>query len=56
MPNDIAPMVAFLAHEACPVTGELYVAGAGRFSRLFLASTEGYLHPDGVPTVEDERP
>jgi hypothetical protein len=39
-------MVAFLAHESCPVSAETYVAGAGRFGRLFLAATEGYLHPD----------
>lgn len=43
MPSDeVAPMVAFLAHENCPVTGEIYTAGAGRFARLFIASTEGY--------------
>ncbi len=46
-------MVAFLAHEDCPVSGEIYTAGAGRFARLFIASTEGYVHADGAPTVED---
>ena len=40
-PELVAPMVAFLAHEDCPVTGEIYVAGAGRFARLFLATTAG---------------
>ncbi|MET7335383.1 SDR family NAD(P)-dependent oxidoreductase [Nonomuraea sp. NPDC005650] len=49
----VAPMVAFLAHESCPVNGEIYTAGAGRFARLFIASTEGYLHHDGMPTIED---
>lgn len=49
----VAPMVAFLAHESCPVNGEIYTAGAGRFARLFIASTEGYLHPEGIATVED---
>jgi NAD(P)-dependent dehydrogenase (short-subunit alcohol dehydrogenase family) len=52
-PDHVAPMAAFLAHENCPVGGEIYVAGAGRFTRLFLASTEGYLHPDGAPSLED---
>ncbi len=52
-PELVAPMAAFLAHEDCPVSGEIYVAGAGRFSRLFLASTEGYLHDGSPPTVED---
>jgi hypothetical protein len=46
-------MVAFLAHESCPVSGEIYTAGAGRFARLFIASTEGYVHADGPATVED---
>ncbi len=38
-------MAAYLAHEHCPVTGEIYAAGAGRFARIFVASTPGYVHP-----------
>jgi NAD(P)-dependent dehydrogenase (short-subunit alcohol dehydrogenase family) len=54
MPSDaVAPMVAFLAHESCPVSGEIYTAGAGRFARLFIASTEGYVSAQDTPTVED---
>jgi NAD(P)-dependent dehydrogenase (short-subunit alcohol dehydrogenase family) len=52
-PELVAPMAAFLAHEACPVSGEVYAAGAGRFARMFIASTEGYLHPGPEPTMED---
>ena len=52
-PDLVAPMVAYLAHEDCPVSGEVYAAGAGRFSRLFIASTVGYVHPEGAPTVDD---
>ena len=52
-PDLVAPMVAFLAHEDCPVSGEIYAAGAGRFARIFIASTEGYVHPTPEPTVED---
>jgi NAD(P)-dependent dehydrogenase (short-subunit alcohol dehydrogenase family) len=51
-PALVAPMVAYLAHESCPVTGEIYAAGAGRFARILLAQTPGYVHP-GTPTVED---
>ena len=58
-------MAAFLAHEACPVSGEIYAAGAGRFARMFIASTRGIrpLRPgaDGGrrrrgtgPTINDE--
>ena len=36
-PELVAPMAAFLAHEDCPVTGEIYTAGAGRFARIFIA-------------------
>jgi NAD(P)-dependent dehydrogenase (short-subunit alcohol dehydrogenase family) len=52
-PELVAPMVAYLAHEDCPVSGEIYAAGAGRFARVFIASTEGYVHRTGIPTVED---
>ena len=52
-PDLVAPMAAFLADESCPVNGEIYAAGAGRFARLFIASTEGYVHPGTEPTIED---
>ena len=52
-PDLVAPMAAFLAHEACPVSGEMYAAGAGRFARIFIASTEGYVHDGSEPTIED---
>ncbi len=52
-PGLVAPMAAFLAHESCPVTGELYTAGFGRFARLFIGSTPGYVATDGEPTIED---
>jgi NAD(P)-dependent dehydrogenase (short-subunit alcohol dehydrogenase family) len=51
-PDQVAPMVAFLAHESCPVNGEMYAAGAGRFARMYLASTPGYVHP-GEASIED---
>jgi len=47
-PELVAPMAAFLAHESCPVSGEIYAAGAGRFARIFIASTPGYIHPAGT--------
>ena len=53
LPQQVAPIFASLAHDDCPVTGEIYAAGAGRFARIFIASTEGYLHADGDPTIED---
>jgi NAD(P)-dependent dehydrogenase (short-subunit alcohol dehydrogenase family) len=50
-PELVAPMAAYLAHEDCPVNGEILLAGGGRFARIFIATTEGYVH-DGA-TIED---
>jgi NAD(P)-dependent dehydrogenase (short-subunit alcohol dehydrogenase family) len=53
-PELVAPMVAFLAHESCPVSAGIYLAGAGRFARIFVAANDGYLYPgDGTPSLED---
>ena len=52
-PSLVSPIVAYLAHEDCPVSGEIYAAGAGRFARIFIASTVGYVHPEREPTIED---
>jgi len=52
-PELVAPMVAFLAHEDCPVSGEIYAAGAGRFARIVLAQAEGWVDPSSSPSVED---
>jgi NAD(P)-dependent dehydrogenase (short-subunit alcohol dehydrogenase family) len=52
-PDLVAPIVAFLAHEDCPATGEIYAAGAGRFARIFIAQAPGYVHPGPTVTIED---
>jgi NAD(P)-dependent dehydrogenase (short-subunit alcohol dehydrogenase family) len=52
-PELVAPLVAYLCHEDCPVSGEVYAAGGGRFSRIFIAATEGYVQTDGELTPED---
>jgi NAD(P)-dependent dehydrogenase (short-subunit alcohol dehydrogenase family) len=52
-PELVAPMAAFLAHEDCPVNGELYTAGFGRFARIFIASTQGHVDAKSAPTLED---
>lgn len=52
-PELVAPMVALLAHEDCPVSGEIYAAGFGRFARIFIAMTPGYVHTGSAPTIED---
>ena len=52
-PDLVAPLVAFLAHEDCPVSGEIYAAGGGRFARIFIAQAPGFVPASPVPTIED---
>jgi hypothetical protein len=40
-PEQVTPTVTFLAHEDCPVTGEVYSVGGGRVARVFVGVTPG---------------
>ena len=44
-PALVAPVVAFLAHRDCPVSGEIYTVGAGHVARFFIGRTQGFYHP-----------
>ncbi len=48
-PERVAAAGAILTHESCPVTGELFAAGGGRVSRVFLGVTQGYIGDDLTP-------
>jgi NAD(P)-dependent dehydrogenase (short-subunit alcohol dehydrogenase family) len=52
-PRLVAPVAAWLVHEDCPVTGEIYSVGGGRVARFFVGLTEGYANPE--LTLEDVR-
>jgi NAD(P)-dependent dehydrogenase (short-subunit alcohol dehydrogenase family) len=52
-PELVTPVVVFLAHEDCPVTGEVYSAGGGVVARYFVGLTQGYVNTEH--TVEDIR-
>ena len=53
-PEQVAPMVAYLASAACTVTGEAFSAGGGRFARVFIGVADGWMGPDGgCATAED---
>jgi NAD(P)-dependent dehydrogenase (short-subunit alcohol dehydrogenase family) len=47
----VAPLVGWLAHESCSVTGELFIALAGRVARAVIAESPGVYRPSW--TVED---
>ena len=51
-PALVAPVVAYLAHADCAVSGEIYTVGGGQVSRFFIGRTKGYYNPS--LTVEDE--
>lgn len=50
-PELVAPAVGWLAHESCSVTGEIFIALAGRMARAVIAETPGVYRPSW--TVED---
>ncbi|MCB1005525.1 MAG: SDR family NAD(P)-dependent oxidoreductase, partial [Acidimicrobiales bacterium] len=52
-PSLVSPLVAWLAHEDCDVSGEIYSAAGGRIARMFIGLTHGYYNPE--LTVEDVR-
>jgi len=47
----VAPVVGWLAHESCSVTGEIFIALAGRVARAVIAETPGVYRPSW--SVED---
>ncbi|GAB2851537.1 SDR family NAD(P)-dependent oxidoreductase [Actinocorallia aurea] len=50
-PDLVAPVVGWLAHESCSITGELLVSIAGRVARAFVGETPGVHRPSWA--VED---
>jgi NAD(P)-dependent dehydrogenase (short-subunit alcohol dehydrogenase family) len=44
-PELVAPVVGWLAHESCTVSGEMFVSMAGRVARAMIAETEGAFRP-----------
>ncbi len=50
-PDLVAPVVGWLSHETCSITGEMLVSLAGRVARAFTAETKGVYQPSW--TIED---
>ena len=51
-PALISPLVTYLAHEDCPVSGQTFSVGGGRVAHVFIGETQGYfnaaLNPEAV--------
>jgi NAD(P)-dependent dehydrogenase (short-subunit alcohol dehydrogenase family) len=48
-PATVSPVVAWLVHEECPVSGNIYSVGGGRVARFFVGLTPGFLDKDLTP-------
>ena len=48
-PELVSPVAAFLAHESCPLNGELLPAGAGQVIRVALIQNDGFTKADLTP-------
>lgn len=48
-PEQVAPMAAYLAHESCARTGEVYFAGGGEVYRFVTLRTAGLTSEDLTP-------
>jgi NAD(P)-dependent dehydrogenase (short-subunit alcohol dehydrogenase family) len=47
-PRLIAPLVGWLAHDDCAVSGEIFSVGGGHYARVNLTITEGLVDRDAT--------
>ena len=45
-PEMVAPVVGWLAHESCSISGEMIISAAGRVARAFITESEGVYDAD----------
>ncbi|MFG1924491.1 SDR family NAD(P)-dependent oxidoreductase [Cryptosporangium sp. NPDC048952] len=54
-PELTAPVVGWLAHESCSISGEVLVTMAGRVARAWVAESRGVYHPEwSIEQVADD--
>jgi NAD(P)-dependent dehydrogenase (short-subunit alcohol dehydrogenase family) len=49
LPERVASVVAYLAHESCGLSGEALSCAGGRVARFFVGLTDGYFDADLAP-------
>jgi NAD(P)-dependent dehydrogenase (short-subunit alcohol dehydrogenase family) len=54
-PRLVAPLVGWLAHEACPVSGDCFSVGGGHYARVGLEVTDGLVDRDATIETIAER-
>ncbi len=51
----VAPVVGWLAHESCSISGEMLISMAGRVARALIAETQGVYRPSwSIEEVADQ--
>ena len=48
-PEFVAPLVTYLVHESCDVTGRVFSVGGGRIAEVFIAETPGFVDKNLTP-------
>jgi NAD(P)-dependent dehydrogenase (short-subunit alcohol dehydrogenase family) len=44
-PGMVSPLVGYLSHESCAISGEVLISMAGRVAQAYFAETVGVFHP-----------
>jgi NAD(P)-dependent dehydrogenase (short-subunit alcohol dehydrogenase family) len=53
-PTFVTPLVTYLCSEKCELTHEIFDVGGGRYARIFVGMTSGWIAPKGrKPTADD---
>lgn len=53
-PETVTPLVVYLCSEACEVNHEIYSVGGGRFARVFLGLTPGWIADRGAKVSAED--
>ncbi len=53
-PETVTPLVVYLSSEACEVNHEIYSVGGGRFARIFVGVTPGWVAGKGAAVSADD--
>ncbi|GAA4994900.1 SDR family NAD(P)-dependent oxidoreductase [Yinghuangia aomiensis] len=48
-PARVSPVVAYLAHADCRITGRVFSVGGGRVGEVFFGAADGYFNPELTP-------
>ena len=53
-PDAVTPLVTFLVSEACQSTHAIYSATMGRYARVFVGMSEGWMGPRNAPVKAED--